>query len=111
MFFSSNYTRSRKLSTGSSFRIIASRAVSRSLNLSMNVNLLDILFVIKLDNKRCTSVCNALYTEAKVECEYLKALDDSMIPVWYHISYHTFAFHMVDFLALPFIPSVGLQTF
>ena len=28
-----------------------------------------------------------------------------------HISYHTFAFHMVDFLALPFIPSVGLQTF
>ena len=48
----------------------------------MNVNLLDILFVIKLDNKRCTSVCNALYTEAKVECEYLKALDDSMIPVW-----------------------------
>ena len=41
-----------------------------------------ILFVIKLDNKRCTSVCNALYTEAKVECEYLKALDDSMIPVW-----------------------------
>ena len=47
-----------------------------------NVNLLDILFVIKLDNKRCTSVCNALYTEAKVECEYLKALDDSMIPVW-----------------------------